>query len=306
MVRPGYPPPVLRSGTPPPEVAALARALGGELEPELLFGIGGGAGFGRFLYGPIVTLLTRITTSENGREAFLGNACRRLGVPYRLQVASSEPALRKRLQIALADGRIPVLWVNGEKLPWPSFPKAYHAVAVLALEADRARVDDGEERTLPLEVLLAASRTPGARHRTLVVEGPPSRPLEAAIQDGLAAHLAQMWEGFGPPAVRAKLGLAGLTGWARTVLEDNARGADVGAQILMRGGGPAMRLAQARFLELAGNSQAGGAAREAAAAWAALGNALLLGRATTTQVAALRDAEQASLETIERAFQIRV
>jgi hypothetical protein len=34
MVRPGYPPPVLRSGTPPPEVAALARALSGELEPE--------------------------------------------------------------------------------------------------------------------------------------------------------------------------------------------------------------------------------------------------------------------------------
>jgi len=208
--------------------------------------------------------------------------------------------------VALADGRIPVLWVNGEALPWPSFPKAYHAVAVLALDSDRARVDDGEQRTLPLGVLLAASRTAGARHRTLVVEGPPSRSLAAAIQDGLAAHLAQMWEGFGPPAVRAKFGLAGLTGWARTVLDDNARGEDLGAQILMRGGGPAMRLAHARFLELAGNSVAADAAREAAATWAALGSALLVGSATTVQVAALRDAEQASLETIERGFQIRV
>jgi len=306
MVRPGYPPPVPNRATPPPEVAALALALGGGLEPELLFGIGGGSGFGRFIYGPIVTLLTRITTSENDREAFLANVCKRLGAPYRLQVASSEPALLKRLQTELGEGRIPVLWVNGEALPWPSFPKAYHAVAVRAVEDARARVDDGEEHTLALDALLAASRTPGARHRTLVVDGPPSRPLEDAIRDGLAAHLAQMWEGFGPPAVRAKFGLAGLTGWARTVLEDNARGEDLGAQILMRGGGPAMRLAQARFLELAGNTEAAGAARQAATAWAELGNALLLGRADTPQVAALRDAEQASLETIERGFQIPV
>src|SRR5947209_20559796 len=98
MVRPGYPPPVPNRATPPPEVAALALALGGGLEPELLFGIGGGSGFGRFIYGPIVTLLTRITTSEHDREAFLANVCKRLGAPYRPPVASSEPALPMPLQ----------------------------------------------------------------------------------------------------------------------------------------------------------------------------------------------------------------
>lgn len=297
---------MLRSGTPPPEVGALARALGGRLEPELLFGIGGGTGFGRFLYGPEVTLLTRITTRENEREAFLADACRRLGVPFRIQVASSEAALLKRLHRALEGGFVPVLWVSPEALPWPSFPKAYHAVAVLEIARGRARVDDGEARTLPLPALVAAAQTPGARNRTLIVEGPPTHPLEQAVREGLAAHLEQMWEGFGPPAVRSRFGLAGLTGWARTIAEDNARGEALGSQILMRGGGPAMRLAQARFLELAGNQQAAGAARRAAAAWADLGRTLLVGTAGPAEVTAVRDAEQASLETVERAFQLSV
>ena len=298
---------MLRSGTPPPEVGALARALGGGLEPELLFGIGGGAGFGRFNYGAAVTLLTRVSTSENEREAFLAVICRRLRVPFRLQVASSEPAALKRLRGALDAGLTPVLWVNPDALPWPSFPTAYHAVAVLEITGGRACVDDGEARSLPVEKLLAASGTPGARHRTLIVEAPPKAPPPAAaVRQGLSDHLEQMWEGWGPPTVRSRFGLAGLTGWARTIAEDNARGEDLGSQILMRGGGPAMRLAHARFLELAGQAPAAAAARRSAEAWAELGQSLLLGAATTKQVAAVRDTEQACLETIERAFQLRV
>ncbi|HEX6350196.1 MAG TPA: BtrH N-terminal domain-containing protein [Candidatus Dormibacteraeota bacterium] len=297
---------MLRAGTPPAEVGALARALGGRLEPELLFGIGGGTGFGRFNYGPAVTLVTRITTGENEREAFLALICQRLGIPHRLQVASSEAALLRRLTGALEAGLTPVLWVSGESLPWPSFPKSQHAVAVVSIEGEQAQVDDGEQRRLPVATLLAASRTPAAPHRTLIVEGPPQGKLEAAIRAGLAAHLEQMWEGWGPRSVRSRFGLAGLTGWTRTVAEDNAMGADLGAQILMRGGGPAMRLAHARFLELAGRAPTAGAAQRAAAAWSALGQSLLVGTAGTAEVAAVRDAEQASLETIERAFQLSV
>src|SRR5262245_66619709 len=68
---------------PPPEVAALARALPDSLPPDVLFGIGGGSGFGRFVYGDIVTLLTRVTTRETAREAFLADICRNLQIPYR-------------------------------------------------------------------------------------------------------------------------------------------------------------------------------------------------------------------------------
>src|SRR5205085_10986313 len=138
-------------------------------------------------------------------------------------------AVLKRLRGALGAGLTPVLWVSPDALPWPSFPKAYHAVAVLEIAGARARIDDGETRSLPVAQLLAASRTPGARHRTLIVEAPAgSRPPAAAVREGLSAHLEQMWEGWGPPTVRSKFGLAGLTGWTRTIAGDNERGADLG------------------------------------------------------------------------------
>jgi hypothetical protein len=288
-------------------VGALARALGNRLAPELLFGIGGGTGFGRFPYGSQVSLLTRITTRETDREGFLATVCRRLGVPHRMQAASSDGALAKRLQAALDQGHTPVVWVLGSLLPWPASPASYQALAVIGIDGPAATVDDGEERRLPLATLLAAAaEAPGAHRRTLIAEWPAARATEAAVREGLREHADQMWEGFGPVSVRSKFGLAGLLTWERTVAQDNALGAELGAQVLMRGGGPGMRLAQARFLELAGGHSAAASARAAAAAWAELGTALLAGTAVAAHVAAVRDAEQASLEAIERAFKLPV
>ena len=305
MLRRGYAPPVTGPTTPPPEVAALARALGHSLPSDLLFGIGGGAGFGRFVYGPEVTLLTRITTRETDREGFLATVCARLGIPHRQQSSSSDSALARRLQAAVDGGASPIVWVLGSGLPWAASPASYHALAVVAIEDGQATVDDGDERRLPLPVLLsAAARAPGAHRRTLVVGGPPTRALAAAARDGVRAHLEQMWEGFGPPSVRSKFGLAGLTGWERTVAADNAIGTQLGAQVLMRGGGPGMRLAQARFLELAGEgATAAACTRRAAEAWAGLGEALLWGTATGGEVAAVRDAEQTALQAMEAMLQ---
>src|SRR2546421_7102289 len=88
---------------PPPEVAALARALPASLAPEVLFGIGGGTGFGRFVYGEIVTLLTRITTRETAREGFLAGICHSLQVRFRQEVTAGPGALRDRLAAELAE-----------------------------------------------------------------------------------------------------------------------------------------------------------------------------------------------------------
>ncbi|MEP7105960.1 MAG: BtrH N-terminal domain-containing protein [Chloroflexota bacterium] len=291
---------MLGTVTSPPEVGALARALGNRLPPELVFGIGGGTGFGRFVYGPQTTLLTRITTRETDREGFLATVCARLGVLYRQLSASSDAALARRLQASIDGGLSPIVWVLGSVLPWAASPASHHAVAVVAIDRDQATVDDGEERRLSLpELLAAAAQAPGAHRRTLVVDGPPQRAIEEAVRDGLRAHLEQMWEGFGPPSVRSKFGLAGLTGWERTVAADNAIGTELGAQVLMRGGGPGMRLAEAGVLELAGEPAAAACAGRAAEAWAGLGEALLWGTATSDEVAAVRDAEQTTLEAIE-------
>jgi len=288
---------------PPPEVAALARALPDSLPPDVLFGIGGGSGFARFVAGGLVTLLTRIATRETATEGFLADICRHLQVPFRLHVASGPEALRERLAEELAEGRTPVAWVEPDRLPWPAPPAAYHAVAVLELDGE-ARVFDGEERSLAVPALLQATRTTGVRHRTLVVDGGPGE-VGSAVRAGLAAHLEQMREGFGPQESRSHFGLAGLARWTVEIGQDAARGALLADQIELRGGGPAMREAQAAFLAYAGHERAASAASAAASRWGDMAVALREGRAGADHVRAVHDAEAEALATIESALRGR-
>ena len=270
----------------------------GAPDPEVLFGIGGGTGFGRFAYGEHVTLLTRITTRETPKEGFLARVCERLKVSFRMTAASGPESLRKTLNQALAGGRVPLVWVNPDQLPWPGPPAAYQAVAVLDLEEPVATVFDGEERRLASGTLLEAAGIPGgAKYRSLVVEGPP-RQLNGALRAGLAAHQRQMREGldFGPPSTRAGFGLPGLTGWASRLQEDGPVGGVLAGQIELRGGGPAMREAQSVFLDHLGLTAASAATREAAQRWRELAEALRLGSAAPAHVEGIRDAEARALD----------
>ena len=286
---------------PPPEVAALARALPGLVAPEIVFGIGGGTGFGRFVYGEQVTLLTRITTRETAREGFLANICRNLQVAYRLQVASGERALHRRLTVELLKRGTPVLWVDPSRLPWSGPPAAYQAVAVLSLDGTDATVFDGAERQLPVERLLAASRTSGAKHRTLVVEGQEG-DVGSAARAGLWAHRQQMREGFGPPSTQSAFGLSGLALWAANIAADAGGGPTLAAQIEDRGGGPAMREAQSAFLAYAGYERAAAATSAAGSRWSELAAALRGDYSGPDHVRAVHDAEAEALTAIEAAL----
>lgn len=289
--------------TPPPEVAALALALQDSIPPEVLFGVGGGTGFGRFVYGDHVTLLTRITTRETAREGFLAKVCHNLHVPCRMQVASSADALRKSLLGALTDSKIPVVWVQPDRLPWSGPPDAYQAVAVMDLGAAGASVFDGEEHTLPVDTLLAATRTPGARHRMLVVDGRPG-DLGSAVRTGMQSHRDQMREGFGPPQTRSAFGLPGLARWAAQISADASAGPALAAQIEARGGGPGMREAQSAFLAYAGHERAAAGASTAAARWGELAAALRDSYAGPDQVRAVHDAEAEALAAAEAALRV--
>jgi hypothetical protein len=288
---------------PPPEVAALARALPDSLPPDVLFGIGGGSGFGRFVSRGIVTLLTRIATTETASEGFLADICRHLQVPFRQQVASGPESLRERLAGELAEGRTPVVWVEPGRLPWTAPPAAHHAVAVLALNGE-ATVFDGEEHTLAVDALLLATRTSDARHRVLVVDGGPGE-VSSAVRAGLLAHREQMRAGFGPSETRSRFGLSGLARWTVDVAQDVGRGDILADQIERRGGGPAMREAQSAFLAYAGHERAASAASGAAARWAEMATALRSGHAGADQVRAVHDAEADALATIETALRGR-
>ena len=290
--------------TPPPEVAALARALPDSLPPEVVFGVGGGTGFGRSVCSDQVTLLTRITTRENAQEGFLADICRNLQVQYRLQVATSSVSLHRHLAAGLAEGRTPILWVEPDRLPWSGPPSTYQAVAVLHLGKTRATVFDGEDRSLPIEALLAASRMSGAKYRTLVVAGAPG-DLGSAVQAGLRAHRQQMREGFGVAHTRGAFGLPGLARWAVSIEADAACGQTLADQIEGRGGGPAMREAQSAFLAFAGYERAAAAASTAGARWGELATALRGNYARPDHVRAVHDAEAEALTAIEAALRGR-
>ena len=262
---------------PPHETAALARALGAQFSPELLFGIGGGTGFGWFTYGDHSTLLTRITTRETPQQSFLLDICVRLGVDARLAGVTSTPALRKRINSALA-ARETVLVATGG-------PGASYSATLVE------RLDD--------DVLTKAAELPGAaRNRFLTIRGLPrvgAARRREAIQAGLRAHVEQMRAGFGPPSARGSFGLAGYERWRRsaTSFDADAR-ARLHAQINDRGGGPALRLAHAAFLEEAGLKNAAALTRRAAQAWSAVGV-----DPTIAHITAVEEAERAALDAIE-------
>jgi hypothetical protein len=257
---------------PPHETAALASTLGHGLSAELLFGIGGGTGFGWFTYGDHSTLLTRMTTRETAKESFAVDVCARLGIEARLTSATNAPALRKRLEAALASGDSALVSVGGPAV-------SYSWLSVSA-------VTD--------EVLERAGGVPGAARNRILVVKPKAvgkTALRSAIQAGLLAQRQQMLEGFGPPSARGSFGLAGFQRWRRAIagLDETAR-ARVREQIEGRGGGPALRGAQAAFLEEAGEKTAARLTRAAADAWAAAARS-----ATTETVSAIEEAERAAL-----------
>lgn len=273
------------------------------MPPEVLFGVGGGTGFGRFVDGDQVTLLTRITTQETAKEAFLADVCRNLQVSFELLVASSAEVLTKRLSGALKEGQIPVLWVEPGRLPWDGPPASYCALAVLELDAQDATVFDGEEHRLATDALIRAAKTSGAKYRTLTVEGKPG-DMGSAVRAGLQAHRQQMREGIGPAQTSPALGLAGLARWAAQISSDTAAGTTLAAQIDCRGGGPAMREAQSAFLAYAGHERAAAAASTAASRWGELSEALRAGYAGPDQVRAVHDAEADALAAIEATLRV--
>ena len=260
----------------PAETMALAAALRDRLSPELLFGIGGGTGFGWFTYGDHSTLLTRITTRETPKESFLLDICTRLGLEVRLAGASGSPALGRRIAAALAAGDAVVVPVGGPGM-------SYGAVAV-------DRVTE--------EVLARAAALPGAARNRFLALRPialDTAALHKAIQAGLRAHVRQMRDGFGPPSTRASFGLAGFERWRRSAptLDAEAR-ARLREQIDARGGGPAMRHAQAAFLDEAGLERAAELTRRAADAWSAAATA-----PTADSISAVEAAERKALEAVE-------
>jgi len=275
---------------------------------EILLGIGGGIGFGYFLYevcgGTFLAVGGRHVWGSTKAE-FMQGICGRLGCRVTTKEAGGQRAATENLHEALERGRPAVVWVGQAGLPWHALSlewlKGYmYCVVVYGYDekADRYLVGDRSRRPATIsskDLAVARPAIVSLRSRTLVID-PPSRPpdLRKAVKDGIQACVISMTK---PPI--ANYGLAGIAKWADLVA--NPKDAKGWPRVLSAGrplydalarvyqylevegaGGGAFRSMYADFLDEASDlldtaslRDVARLYREAAAAWTDLAEAAL-------------------------------
>ena len=213
----------------------IASHTGEPLTEELLFGIGGGAGLGYFVYQSkdYLTLFvaTRITTQETPQASFLHTICERLGLGVKVQSTSNAAAAEKKLVQTLAGGRPLIAWVDPRRLPYHGTPNGYHTLVVYGWDerSDVVPVADRCVKTMTLTraELTAARQGEGApKFRALVVDVPRGKTVvnaQTAVKQGLRDFCQQMQHGFGPANFKSNFGLRALLKWADLLIDNQDR-----------------------------------------------------------------------------------
>ena len=215
------------------ETGALAKALAhlGVVAPhtdkpygeELLFGLGGGIGFGYFLFEKSgkhpIHLATRIHTKETERPEFLQQIAARIGSPVRTQNSSSASAASTNLRRLLETGQPPIVSVDPTRLPYLGLNSALHTYyCVLAFGIDegtqRVLLSDRAKEAVSVteeEFRHARESSWSPKYRTVNVEKPTAEPdIRQAVTDAIRQCCEQMREGLGI----TNFGLRGLEKWA--------------------------------------------------------------------------------------------
>ncbi len=218
------------------ETGALRRVLeylgataphgGRTYSEQLLFGIGGGLGFGYFLFERsgthVIHLETRIHTRETEQPEFLSRICSRICAPLRLVNSSSQTAAVANLKRLLGQNRPPIVSVDPFHLPYLGLTTplhTYYCVIPYGFDesADRVFISDRSREPLTLtraEFLRARESSWSPKFRVLVVSKPEEEPdLPGAVLNGIQDCCRQMNEGLGI----TNFGLNGFDKWA-TVL----------------------------------------------------------------------------------------
>ncbi|GII20863.1 hypothetical protein Pme01_04600 [Planosporangium mesophilum] len=219
-----------------PDAGALARALaevtnpltGEPYSPELLFGLGGGIGFGYFVFA-----YTGLTTfSVDGRfnalyfdkKGSVEAACARLGIPVRIQQLSTVESAEKRVRQVLDAAPEALLTVDLTRVPgqdtpddWPYLP---YPVTVSAQGPDLAVTGlPGGTRTMAWPELLDARWMHAKKYGGLYVFGPPGgvdvRSAVLAAVERTAGCLLEPGRG----TFDSNVGVPGMRKWARLLTD---------------------------------------------------------------------------------------
>jgi hypothetical protein len=193
---------------------------------QLLFGLGGGLGFGYFLFerngAHVIHLETRIHTRETEQPEFVSRICGRIGASVQLVNSSSGRAADANLKRLLGQGRPPLISVDPLRLSYLGLTtplQSYYSVIAYGFAEDSGRVMLSDRCGQPVsagydEFRQARQTSWSPKFRAVVVGRPEREPdVRAAVVDGIRDCCLQMREGLGI----ANFGLRGLEKWA-TVL----------------------------------------------------------------------------------------
>ena len=208
-----------------PETTALRRvalAAGVPATEALLLGLGGGLGFGYFVFeykghAPTFYLATRCQPQYAYGKGFVDAAATRLGLVLDYVETTSKAAAAKHLRERVARGPV-IAWV-GRDAHMGAMP---HVVVVTAIDGDHATLDDLDAAPLRVDLATLAAwraRLPKEKHRLASVAGTREVDRAAAVGDAIAACAAELAGATRHKAMAKSFGLGALTRWA-DLLED--------------------------------------------------------------------------------------
>lgn len=273
----------------------------------LLMGVSGGAVMGYFPfayegYDPQVNILTRNTFDP------LDTLLSRLGVEQNVRHTASSERARQYLIETLEDGSPAIVWADPYSLGYNNLPRdeamwGMMPIVVFGYDEDEDIVHVADRARVPLrattqELQEARGRVKKTKHRLLTLGPPNAGKLSAAVSEGIRDCL-RLYVEKPPKGAAHNFGLAAYTHWADLLTNATRRGSwakeyPPGEKLyaaltsafyfglLFGKDDPAERNLYAAFLDeaalilskpvLAG---AATAFRQSAAAWEALGQALL-------------------------------
>jgi Domain of unknown function (DUF4872)/Butirosin biosynthesis protein H, N-terminal len=221
-----------------PEAGALARALavaevvnpltGLPFTEELLFGLGGGIGFGYFVF--VYTQWTSVSVDGrfNGlyfeKKGSIETACARLGIPVRVQQLSTVETAEKRLRQALGATPEVLLTVDLTRMPgmetpeeWPYYP---YPVTVSAHGSDLVVAGlPGGQRTMAWDDLIDGRWTYAKKYGGLFAIG---RPDTVEVRAAVLAAVERTADCLLAPSrtrFDSNVGVPGMRKWARLLTD---------------------------------------------------------------------------------------
>lgn len=206
----------------------VSPATGKPYTEAFLLGVGGGIGFGYFVFEaktPYLVLGTR-NRFEDLSPAFIQGIAERLSLTLDVNETDNDRGASNQIVNAVrTNAKAAICWVDLAALPWQFLPadvKKYviHAVSVFGLDEDAEAVLVDDRALAPFIMSkddLAAARTSieGLRNRSVIVMSAGAKPdLQAAVSEGIEQCVGALTE----PASKT-FGLDGIAKWSELLVD---------------------------------------------------------------------------------------